>query len=62
MDRRQLLLGSAGLGALASLGLPEAEAVAREVEGDASPMPTPQTALLPRLPDGDPTRTRIEHG
>lgn len=62
MDRRQLLLGSAGLGALASLGLPEAEAAARAVEGDAFPMPAPKTALMPRLPDGDPTRTRIERG
>ncbi|OAN67222.1 beta-galactosidase GalA [Sphingomonas sp. TDK1] len=62
MDRRQLLLGSAGLGVLASLGMPEAEAAARIVEGDGLPMPAPKTLLMPRLPDGDPTRTRIEHG
>ncbi|KTF68599.1 beta-galactosidase GalA [Sphingomonas sp. HT-1] len=62
MDRRQLLLGSAGLGVLATLGTAEAEAAARGIEGDGFPMPAPKTTLLPRLPDSDPTRTRIERG
>ena len=62
MDRRQLLLGGAGAGAL--LTMPGRAAVAAQGagDGDGFPMPAPQQHLLPRLPDPDPSRTRLELG
>ena len=62
MDRRQLLLGGAGAGAL--LAVPGRAAIAARVNGDGDgfPMPAPQRRLLSRLPDLDPSRTRLELG
>ena len=62
MDRRQLLLGGAGVGAL--LAVPGRAAIAARVNGDGDgfPMPAPLRRLLPRLPDLDPSRTRLELG
>lgn len=63
MDRRQVLLGSAGLGVLAGAGVPGAAwAAPGRPEGDGFPMPDPQTVLPPRLPQTDPNRTLIERG
>jgi beta-galactosidase len=62
MDRRQLLLGGAGAGAL--LAVPGRAVVAAQGAGDGGdfPMPAPQRHLLPRLPEPDPSRTRLELG
>ncbi|WP_342250510.1 beta-galactosidase GalA [Sphingomonas sp. OTU376] len=65
MDRRQLLQGSVGVGAL--LAVPMAEAGAAPVagakgEGDGFPMPRPLNGVAPRLPEGDPSRTLLELG
>jgi len=62
MDRRQLLLGGVGTGAL--IAVPgRALAAARLAEGyDGLPMPAPLRQLPPRLPELDPSRTRLELG
>jgi len=62
MDRRQLLLGGAGAGAL--LAVPGRAVVTAQGAGDGGgfPMPAPQRHLLPRLPEPDPSRTRLELG
>lgn len=62
MDRRELLLGGAGAGAL--LVVPGRAAItARGAgDGDGFPMPAPQRHLVPRLPEFDPSRTRLELG
>lgn len=62
MNRRQLLLGGAGAGAL--LAVPGRAAAAAPTAGDSDgfPMPAPQRNPLPRLPEPDPSRTRLELG
>ncbi|MGK6320465.1 beta-galactosidase GalA [Sphingomonas sp. DT-204] len=60
MDRRQLLLGSAGTGAL--LAVRPAFAAPRQRVDDGFPMPPPVRSLPPRLPETDPSRTLIELG
>ena len=62
MDRRQLLLGGAGAGALLAVPGQAAVATQRAGDGDGFPMPAPQRHLLPRLPEPDPSRTRLELG
>ena len=61
MDRRQVLRGSVGAGAL--LAVPMREAEARPAgAGDSFPMPQPTRGLAPRLPEPDPSRTLLERG
>ncbi|MHA6720737.1 beta-galactosidase GalA [Sphingomonas sp. RS6] len=63
MDRRQMLLGSAGLSVLAGIGVPPAAfARSEDVAPEGLPMPAPRRALLPRLPETDPSRMLIERG
>lgn len=60
MNRRQLLLASAGLGALRAVPGVAAAAVPRKTDG--FPMPQPETRLPPRLPQQDPARALLELG
>lgn len=61
MDRRQLLRGSVGVGAV--LAAPAVKAAPRVAgDGDGFPMPAPSRVLPPRLPDADPSRMLLEHG
>lgn len=62
MDRRQLLLGGAGAGAL--IAMPGQALAAPRLAGgqDGLPMPAPGRQLPPRLPEPDPSRTRLELG
>ena len=60
MDRRQLLLGSAGMGAMLSVR-PVLAATPHGAD-DGFPMPPPARSLPPRLPESDPSRTLLELG
>ncbi|UIJ44306.1 DUF4982 domain-containing protein [Sphingomonas cannabina] len=60
MDRRQLLLGSAGMGAMLSVR-PVLAAPPRGMD-DGFPMPPPIRSLPPRLPESDPSRTLLDLG
>lgn len=61
MDRRQVLLGGVGTGALLAVPMGNAEATAAGT-ADGFPMPPPLTTLAPRLPEGDPSRMLLELG
>ncbi|MBB5709916.1 beta-galactosidase GalA [Sphingomonas xinjiangensis] len=61
MDRRQMLRGSVGAGALLTAPMREA-AAAPAGAGDGFPMPQPMRGLAPRLPDPDSSRTLLELG
>ncbi|HWU96849.1 MAG TPA: beta-galactosidase GalA, partial [Sphingomonas sp.] len=61
MDRRQVLLGGVGTGALLAVPMGNAEATAAGT-ADGFPMPPPLPTLAPRLPEGDPSRMLLEHG
>ncbi|MDX5986094.1 beta-galactosidase GalA [Sphingomonas echinoides] len=60
MNRRQLLLASAGAGALRAV--PAAAAVAAPPTVDGFPMPRPENSLPPRPVRQDPARTLLELG
>ena len=60
MNRRQLLLASAGLSALRAVPGVAAAAVPKETDG--FPMPQPETQLPPRLPQQDPARMLLDLG
>ncbi|UYY58191.1 beta-galactosidase GalA [Sphingomonas sp. S2-65] len=60
MDRRQVLRGSVGAGALVAVPLREASAAA--LRDDGFPMPQPVPGPRPRLPGSDPSRTLLELG
>lgn len=63
MDRRQLLRGSVGVGALLAAPIGSADAAAKRAgDGDGFPMPRPLSTLAPRLPESDPSRTLLELG
>jgi beta-galactosidase len=60
MDRRELLLGSAG--ALLVVSGSAGAAAPRPNDGDGFPMPPAQRRLPARLPQSDPSRTLLELG
>ncbi len=64
MDRRQLLLGTAGIGtALAVKGwLPSTATGAKLAPVDGFPMPSPLDGPFPRLPETDPSRSLLDLG
>jgi beta-galactosidase len=61
MNRRELLIGTAGAGATLAIGPVEAAPMTAGTAG-ALPMPQPSRALPPPRFDPDPSRTLIEHG
>lgn len=61
MNRRELLIGTAGAGATLAIGTAEAAPIASG-EAGALPMPRPSRALLPARFDPDPSRMLIERG
>ncbi|WP_448662954.1 beta-galactosidase GalA [Sphingomonas sp. CJ20] len=62
MDRRQLLQGGVGVGALLAAPAVPAAPARREAAGDGFPMPAPTRTLPARLPETDPSRTLLELG
>lgn len=61
MDRRQLLLGTAGIGVAFAID-PVSARPASAPDGDGFPMPSPQRGLAAQLPETDPSRTLMELG
>ncbi|MFV0622505.1 beta-galactosidase GalA [Sphingomonas sp. ac-8] len=62
MDRRQILAGGAGLGALLAANPQLALAARRGAAHDGFPMPQPTRTLPQPLPVKDPSRTLMERG
>ena len=62
MNRRQLLIGSAGSGILLAVDPLRAADAATPPAGSGLPMPAPSRALLPPLPVQDPSRMLLDRG
>ncbi|MQP65477.1 DUF4982 domain-containing protein [Niveispirillum sp. SYP-B3756] len=64
MDRRQILLGTAGIGTALAVKswLPGVAFGAKAVPGDGFPLPPPLDAPCPQLPETDPFRSRLDQG
>jgi beta-galactosidase len=64
LDRRQLLLGTAGMGAIMAVDsmFAPADAAMDKATSVGFPMPAPLHSPAPRLPENDPTRTLLDLG